>query len=210
MKPYETTTVKDVVKKDLTVSLKSDTKHFWFLYILAGLSFSLHCYVLYEVHFSGPSRHPVFDNEIQERQRRDLVDSDVPEANVEFIHPKLRDDMPDNEDPDNPWVWLTSYSRVPVSFLTCFHFQLVTHVLFLCIPAPCHSGFLCCHQRILPARARRQEGRFGQARAARFKGQKGQKWQTRCQGSSGAYGPGRVDKLLFSRIFTLYLILFLL
>ena len=37
--------------------------------------------------------------------------------NVEFIHPKLREEMPDNGeggDPDNPWVWLTSYSRIPV------------------------------------------------------------------------------------------------
>ena len=39
----------------------------------------------------------------------------VGSANVEFIHPKLREEM-DNEpeDPENPWVWLTSYSRIPV------------------------------------------------------------------------------------------------
>ena len=39
-------------------------------------------------------------------------------ANVEFIHPKLREEMPDNGeggDPENPWVWLTSYSRIPVN-----------------------------------------------------------------------------------------------
>ena len=39
-------------------------------------------------------------------------------SNVEFIHPKLREEMPDNGeggDPENPWVWLTSYSRIPVN-----------------------------------------------------------------------------------------------
>jgi hypothetical protein len=37
------------------------------------------------------------------------------EANVEFIHPKLREEMDmQEEDPTNPWVWLTSYSRIPV------------------------------------------------------------------------------------------------
>ena len=39
------------------------------------------------------------------------------QSNVEFIHPKLREEMPDNGeggDPENPWVWLTSYSRIPV------------------------------------------------------------------------------------------------
>ena len=40
-------------------------------------------------------------------------------ANVEFIHPKMRDEHGDSdEDPDNPFVWLTSYARVPVSFET--------------------------------------------------------------------------------------------
>ena len=37
-------------------------------------------------------------------------------ANVEFIHPKLRGEMESQpSDPENPWVWLTSYSRIPVS-----------------------------------------------------------------------------------------------
>lgn len=37
-------------------------------------------------------------------------------GDVEFIHPKLRDEMEEieKEDPNNPWVWLTSYSRIPV------------------------------------------------------------------------------------------------
>ena len=45
---------------------------------------------------------------------------DNSESNVEFIHPKLRDEMPTNGeggDPENPWVWLTSYSRVPVHII---------------------------------------------------------------------------------------------
>ncbi len=48
-----------------------------------------------------------------ERTRREVTPK---EANVEFIHPKLRKEMDTTaEDPNNPWVWLTSYSRIPVS-----------------------------------------------------------------------------------------------
>ncbi len=40
------------------------------------------------------------------------------EANVEFIHPKLREEMGSQKgDPENPWVWLTSYSRIPVKWM---------------------------------------------------------------------------------------------
>ena len=42
------------------------------------------------------------------------------QTNVEFIHPKLREEMPNNGeggDPENPWVWLTSYSRIPVKII---------------------------------------------------------------------------------------------
>ena len=51
-------------------------------------------------------------------------------ANVEFIHPKLRDDMKgQREDPDNPWVWLTSYARIPVNIK---HFcSLICKILIL-------------------------------------------------------------------------------
>ena len=51
-----------------------------------------------------------------DHQRRNIDSSQIPPANVEFIHPKLKDQMKDEDiDPENPFVWLTSYSRVPVS-----------------------------------------------------------------------------------------------
>ena len=34
---------------------------------------------------------------------------------MEFVHPDLKDELSkQDEDPNNPWVWLTSYSRIPV------------------------------------------------------------------------------------------------
>ena len=51
------------------------------------------------------------------QNRRNVDSSQIPSANVEFIHPKLKDEMSDEEDPENPWVWLTSFSRVPVSIV---------------------------------------------------------------------------------------------
>ena len=47
-------------------------------------------------------------------EERNVDPSQLSTANVEFIHPKLRDDMKNDEDPENPFVWLNSYSRVPV------------------------------------------------------------------------------------------------
>ena len=36
-------------------------------------------------------------------------------GNVEFVHPDLKAELSSqDEDPNNPWVWLTSYSRIPV------------------------------------------------------------------------------------------------
>ena len=42
--------------------------------------------------------------------------------NVEFVNPKFRDEYLSRSDsgsspnnPDNPWVWLNAYSRIPVS-----------------------------------------------------------------------------------------------
>ena len=49
-------------------------------------------------------------------EERNLDASQLSTANVEFIHPKLKENMQDDEDPENPFVWLNSYSRVPVSF----------------------------------------------------------------------------------------------
>ena len=38
-------------------------------------------------------------------------------GSVEFVHPDLKQELSkQGEDPNNPWVWLTSYSRIPVSY----------------------------------------------------------------------------------------------
>ena len=61
-----------------------------------------------------------FEDNERWRERR-AVEKSKDTANVEFIHPKLREEMDGQpEDPDNPWVWLTSYSRIPVG---CINFS---------------------------------------------------------------------------------------
>ena len=41
-------------------------------------------------------------------------------GNVEFVHPDLKAELnSQDEDPNNPWVWLTSYSRIPVGGVIC-------------------------------------------------------------------------------------------
>jgi hypothetical protein len=68
----------------------------------------------------------VFENvNTHTRTKRSVKGSsprDYSDAKVEFIHPKLREEMDVNEqqDPNNPWVWLTSYSRIPVRILNMF------------------------------------------------------------------------------------------
>ena len=93
------------------------------IYILLILSFTLHlCVIFGRVDYSTVENEELFKdrgrrslNQQQQRRRNVIEDDSVPTANVEFIHPKLRDDMKNqDEDPENPWVWLTSYSRVPV------------------------------------------------------------------------------------------------
>ena len=63
------------------------------------------------------------------RFKRSAADGDggqsYKEANVEFIHPKLREEMgPEEQDPANPWVWLTSYSRIPVTYCKSFFLMI--------------------------------------------------------------------------------------
>ena len=61
-------------------------------------------------------------------------------GDVEFVHPDLKKELlKQGEDPANPWVWLTSYSRIPVTFclaldfwfflatLVALHFTPVSH-----------------------------------------------------------------------------------
>ena len=49
------------------------------------------------------------------RERREVKQGG--RGDVEFVHPDLKKElMKQGEDPANPWVWLTSYSRIPVNF----------------------------------------------------------------------------------------------
>ena len=51
---------------------------------------------------------------LKERKRR--ATNQRQRGSVEFVHPDLKDELKkQGEDPNNPWVWLTSYSRIPVT-----------------------------------------------------------------------------------------------
>lgn len=113
-KPAKETLVTQPGTVSCVIEEKTDhfRKHLVLLYVLLTLSFALHLYTIIEVNLE-------FDYEIiTSRERRDTNQrrnvAEPSSANVEFIHPKLREDMKDDEDPENPWVWLTSFSRVPV------------------------------------------------------------------------------------------------
>ena len=63
-----------------------------------------------------PSPPPAQEEDpFTDRQRRETARK-VGGA-VEFVHPDLKDELSkQDEDPGNPWVWLTSYSRIPVGW----------------------------------------------------------------------------------------------
>ena len=52
------------------------------------------------------------------RVAKSAADYTSSSANVEFIHPKMRDDRVD-EDTDDSFAWMTSYARVPVKNTPC-------------------------------------------------------------------------------------------
>ena len=53
------------------------------------------------------------------RERREVKQGG--RGDVEFVHPDLKKELlKQGEDPANPWVWLTSYSRIPVTFQPSF------------------------------------------------------------------------------------------
>ena len=55
------------------------------------------------------------------RERREVKQGG--RGDVEFVHPDLKKELlKQGEDPANPWVWLTSYSRIPVTFSLIKHF----------------------------------------------------------------------------------------
>ena len=107
--------------------------HTWIIYFLLAVSFGLHFVVLVDrvaiknvdkfidvnvVEETSSSPSSSSSSSSSTRPRRSVKGSgrDYSDAKVEFIHPKLRDEMDASEqqDPNNPWVWLTSYSRIPV------------------------------------------------------------------------------------------------
>ena len=134
------------IPKEKSDSCQCDTfrYHKWVIYSLIALSLCLHSSFVVEKigsHFEKKSLDKVtvsnvkqnvkIDENVQQkviekqnvvietRQKRSVKGSsprDYSDAKVEFIHPKLREEMDVNEqqDPNNPWVWLTSYSRIPV------------------------------------------------------------------------------------------------
>ena len=96
--------------------------HIWIIYTLLAGSFLLHSFTLTRDVF-WLAQHS--NDQVSFKRSRRQADvgrettpnpEDYSGANVEFIHPKLREEMDlEDEDPNNPWVWLTSYSRIPVS-----------------------------------------------------------------------------------------------
>ncbi|XP_059081824.1 uncharacterized protein LOC131879496 [Tigriopus californicus] len=79
--------------------------HIGLLYVLFGYNF-----------LTQLNSVPAQNEHVREKR------SNYEKANVEFIHPKLRDEIQARtpEDPNNPWVWLTSYSRIPVEAIQDF------------------------------------------------------------------------------------------
>ena len=54
-----------------------------------------------------------------DRQRRETGGRG--RGSVEFVHPDLKQELnKQGEDPNNPWVWLTSYSRIPLEAIQEF------------------------------------------------------------------------------------------
>ena len=95
--------------------------HKYIIYILLAGTFCLHATSIVEKLNSDKVFNGDIVRDASVRQRRSIKGSgrDYSDAKVEFIHPKLREEMDANEqqDPNNPWVWLTSYSRIPVKIL---------------------------------------------------------------------------------------------
>ena len=55
------------------------------------------------------------------RERREVKQGG--RGDVEFVHPDLKKELlKQGEDPANPWVWLTSYSRIPVKLCSSSKF----------------------------------------------------------------------------------------
>ncbi|XP_065337582.1 uncharacterized protein LOC135938024 [Cloeon dipterum] len=116
-----------------TAAPKKQPSHTWCVYfgllgLLAlqlGLSFALYRYIL------------AVDLKVEQgltlrRAKRAVDENVVDEANVEFFHPNLRQELEEKDavrqaatpksskDAENPWLYLTSYSRVPLGAIQEF------------------------------------------------------------------------------------------
>ena len=75
------------------------------------------------------------------RERREVKQGG--RGDVEFVHPDLKKELlKQGEDPANPWVWLTSYSRIPVTFQpsldSSFHCSTFSYgMVWSCVSAFC-------------------------------------------------------------------------
>ena len=101
---------------EVTLEILQNQKVSWFLKTVGQKIkiFKLNIYFYLDFVIKERSRRDALRQD-DNQNRRNIDSSQIPSANVEFIHPKLKDEMSDEEDPENPWVWLTSFSRVPVS-----------------------------------------------------------------------------------------------
>ena len=77
------------------------------------------------------------------RERREVKQGG--RGDVEFVHPDLKKELlKQGEDPANPWVWLTSYSRIPVTL--CSSSKLIYSQLRLKrLIIPNNVGCLLCN-----------------------------------------------------------------
>jgi hypothetical protein len=122
-----------------TVEKKRSFPHTWVVYsclvalllIELGLSLALYHQVLNVEQRCDEAINTI--NQRSRRSRRAVAEDNTVsgETNVEFFHPKLRQELEEKEaarkaaaaaaaggkspEDNNPWVWLTSYSRIPVS-----------------------------------------------------------------------------------------------
>lgn len=92
--------------------------------LTAVLASAVFCEVLVIVYLSLPLYNGEGGGVNPSRAKREITVGPPlpPEPSVEFINPKLRSEFEEKEKHNNsrdsgsnPWVWLTSYSRVPVN-----------------------------------------------------------------------------------------------
>jgi len=128
--------------------------HVWIIYTLLAASFLLHSFTLTRDVQSLTEEQP----KVQRSRRQAAGESDNPDmsrddysgANVEFIHPKLREEEMSREGQDE-MVWLTSYSRIPVRVKKFNVDDLRSCYTSFSSLVGSDTRFLCCNERVLSA-----------------------------------------------------------